>query len=179
MKSIIIYISTLCIVLTFVSCGKDSTENKDHLVFVIMKALISSLDPAFSKYNLIYGLAITFSMVYSIRRKLNINPILPNLGLFLLMQNLYLRCERTSIFKSTFYLVTIVRNCKCIWFWIQPQPITRWKVASPGGWVLQNVESFKAENDSILKSNQTFSCFPWFNDYEVPQWSQRNCIPLW
>jgi peptide/nickel transport system substrate-binding protein len=27
------------------------------------------------------------------------------------------------------------------------------KVASPGGWVLQNVESFKAENDSILKSN--------------------------
>jgi peptide/nickel transport system substrate-binding protein len=110
MKSIIIYISTLCIVLTFVSCGKDSTENKDHLVFVIMKALISSLDPAFSKYNLIYGLAITFSMVYSIRRKLNINPILPNLGLFLLMQNLYLRCERTSIFKSTFYLVTIVRT---------------------------------------------------------------------
>jgi peptide/nickel transport system substrate-binding protein len=35
-----------------------------------MKALISLLDPAFSKYNLIYGLAITFSMVYSIRRKI-------------------------------------------------------------------------------------------------------------
>jgi peptide/nickel transport system substrate-binding protein len=26
------------------------------------------------KYNLIYGLAITFSMVYPIRRKLNIQP---------------------------------------------------------------------------------------------------------
>jgi peptide/nickel transport system substrate-binding protein len=66
MKSIIIYISTLCIVLTFVSCGKDSTENKDHLVFRYNEsANITSLDPAFSKYNLIYGLAITFSMVYS------------------------------------------------------------------------------------------------------------------
>jgi peptide/nickel transport system substrate-binding protein len=51
MKSIITYISTLC-VLTFVSCGRDST-NKDHLVFRYNEsANITSLDPAFSKYNL-------------------------------------------------------------------------------------------------------------------------------
>jgi hypothetical protein len=60
----------------------EKTENKDHLVFVIMKANITSLDPAFSKYNLIYGLAITFSMVYPIRRKLNIQPDIAKLDYF-------------------------------------------------------------------------------------------------
>jgi peptide/nickel transport system substrate-binding protein len=111
MKSIIIYISTLCIVLTFVSCGKDSTENKDHLVFVIMKALISLLLIQLSqKYNLIYGLAITFSMVYPIRRKLNIQPDIKSWTISPDAKPILLRCERTSIFKSTFYLVTIVRE---------------------------------------------------------------------
>jgi peptide/nickel transport system substrate-binding protein len=79
MKSIIIYISTLCIVLTFVFVEK-TVQNKDHLVFVIMKALLLLIQLS-QKYNLIYGLAITFSMVYSIRRKLS-NPILPNLDYF-------------------------------------------------------------------------------------------------
>jgi hypothetical protein len=42
-----------------------------------MKALISLLLIQLSqKYNLIYGLAITFSMVYSIRRKIKYQPIL-------------------------------------------------------------------------------------------------------
>jgi peptide/nickel transport system substrate-binding protein len=27
------------------------------------------------------------------------------------------------------------------------------KLASPGGWVLSNVESFKAQNDSVFKLN--------------------------
>jgi hypothetical protein len=60
MKSII-HISTLCIVLTFVS-GKDSTENKDHLVFS-MKVLILLLI-LLLKSTIEYWLAITFSMVY-------------------------------------------------------------------------------------------------------------------
>jgi hypothetical protein len=38
------------------------------------------------------------------------------------------------------------------------QPIIDEKVASPGGWVLQNVESFKAQNDSVLKSKSSLSC---------------------
>jgi peptide/nickel transport system substrate-binding protein len=64
-------------------------------------ALISLLIQLSQKYNLIYGLAITFSMVYSIRRKLNINPILPNLGLFLLMQNLYFTLRKDIYFQGT------------------------------------------------------------------------------
>jgi hypothetical protein len=63
-------------------------------------ALISLLIQLSQKYNLIYGLAITFSMVYSIRRKLNINPILPNLGLFLLMQNLYFYVTKGHLFSK-------------------------------------------------------------------------------
>jgi hypothetical protein len=115
MKSIIIYISTLCIVLTFVSCGKDSTENKDHLVFRYNEsANITSLDPAFSKVINIYGLAITFSMVYSIRRKIKYPTRYCQIWTISPDENLYFYVKRTSIFKSTFYLVTILRTVSLI-----------------------------------------------------------------
>jgi hypothetical protein len=64
-----------------------STENKDHLVFVIMKAY-TSLDPAFSKVQSIWACNHIFNGL-PIRRKLNIQPDIAKSGLFLLMQNLY------------------------------------------------------------------------------------------
>ena len=76
MKSIIHYISTLCIVLTFVSCGKDSTENKDHLVFRYNESSnITSLDPAFSKVQSnIWACNHIFNGLLQLDEKLNIQP---------------------------------------------------------------------------------------------------------
>jgi peptide/nickel transport system substrate-binding protein len=100
MKSIIIYISTLCIVLTFVSCGKDSTENKDHLVFVIMKALISLLLIQLSqKYNLIWACNHIFNGLLQLDEKLNISQswtISPD------AKPILLRCEGHLFSKAHF-----------------------------------------------------------------------------
>lgn len=50
MKSISSYLSVFCIVLTFVSCGKDREQIDDKLVFRYNESSnITSLDPAFSK----------------------------------------------------------------------------------------------------------------------------------
>jgi peptide/nickel transport system substrate-binding protein len=77
-----------------------------------MKANITSLDPAFSKVQSnIWACNHIFNGLLQLDEKLNIQPdiakpwtISPD------AKPILLRCGRTSIFKSTFYLVTIVRE---------------------------------------------------------------------
>jgi hypothetical protein len=66
----------------------ESTENKDHLVFVIMKANILLLIQLSLKVQSIWACNHIFNGL-PIRRKLNIQPDIAKSGLFLLMQNLY------------------------------------------------------------------------------------------
>jgi ABC-type transport system substrate-binding protein len=57
------------------------------------------------------GLQSHFQWFTPIRRKLNIQPdIAKSWTISPDAKPILLRCERTSIFKSTFYLVTIVRE---------------------------------------------------------------------
>jgi ABC-type transport system substrate-binding protein len=75
-----------------------------------MKALLLLLIQLSQKYNLIY-LQSHFQWFTPIRRKLNIQPdIAKSWTISPDAKPILLRCERTSIFKSTFYLVTIVRE---------------------------------------------------------------------
>jgi ABC-type transport system substrate-binding protein len=155
MKSIITYISTLCIVLTFASCGKDSTKNKDHLVFRYNEsANITSLDPAFSKVQSnIWACNHIFNGLLQLDEKLNIQPDIAKSWTISPDAKTYTFTLRKDIYfqKHILFGKDSTRTVNASDFEYSLNRLLDEKVASPGGWVLQNVESFKAENDSIFE----------------------------
>ncbi|WP_016990663.1 ABC transporter substrate-binding protein [Flavobacterium sp. ACAM 123] len=155
MKSIIHYISTLCIVLTFVSCGKDSLENKDHLVFRYNESSnITSLDPAFSKVQSnIWACNHIFNGLLQLDEKLNIQPDIAKSWTISPDAKTYTFTLRNDIYfqKHILFGKDSTRTVKASDFEYSLNRLLDEKVASPGGWVLQNVDSFKAENDSVFE----------------------------
>lgn len=155
MKSIIHYISTLCIVLTFVSCGKDSGENKDHLVFRYNESSnITSLDPAFSKVQSnIWACNHIFNGLLQLDDSLNIQPDIAKSWTISPDAKTYTFTLRNDIYfqKHILFGKDSTRTVTASDFEYSLNRLLDEKVASPGGWVLQNVESFKAQNDSIFE----------------------------
>jgi ABC-type transport system substrate-binding protein len=155
MKSIITYISTLCIVLTFASCGKDSTKNKDHLVFRYNESSnITSLDPAFSKVQSnIWACNHIFNGLLQLDEKLNIQPDIAKSWTISPDAKTYTFKLRKDIYfqKHILFGKDSTRTVNASDFEYSLNRLLDEKVASPGGWVLQNVASFKAENDSVFQ----------------------------
>ncbi|MEZ7498864.1 ABC transporter substrate-binding protein [Flavobacterium sp. Arc3] len=155
MKSIIHYISTLCIVLTFLSCGKDSTENKDHLVFRYNESSnITSLDPAFSKVQSnIWACNHIFNGLLQLDEKLNIQPDIAKSWTISPDAKTYTFTLRNDIYfqKHILFGKDSTRTVTASDFEYSLNRLLDEKVASPGGWVLQNVDSFKAKNDSVFE----------------------------
>ncbi|PKH66140.1 ABC transporter substrate-binding protein [Flavobacterium sp. ALD4] len=155
MKSIITYISTLCIVLTFASCGKDSTKNKDHLVFRYNESSnITSLDPAFSKVQSnIWACNHIFNGLLQLDEKLNIQPDIAKSWSVSPDAKTYTFTLRMDIYfqKHILFGKDSTRTVNASDFEYSLNRLLDEKVASPGGWVLQNVASFKAENDSVFQ----------------------------
>jgi ABC-type transport system substrate-binding protein len=155
MKSIITYISTLCIVLTFASCGKDSTKNKDHLVFRYNESSnITSLDPAFSKVQSnIWACNHIFNGLLQLDEKLNIQPDIAKSWTISPDAKTYTFKLRKDIYfqKHILFGTDSTRTVNASDFEYSLNRLLDEKVASPGGWVLQNVASFKAENDSVFQ----------------------------
>lgn len=155
MKSIINYISTLCIVLTFVSCGKDSTKNKDHLVFRYNESSnITSLDPAFSKVQSnIWACNHIFNGLLQLDEKLNIQPDIAKSWTISPDAKTYIFTLRNDIYfqKHILFGKDSTRTVTASDFEYSLNRLLDEKIASPGGWVLQNVASFKAQNDSVFE----------------------------
>jgi peptide/nickel transport system substrate-binding protein len=96
------------------------------------------------------GLQSHFQWFTQLDEKLNIQPDIAKSWTILLMQNLYFTLRKDIYFQKHILFGKDIQNCKCIWFWIQLNRLLDEKVASPGGWVLQNVES-QSQNDSIFE----------------------------
>ncbi|EIA08937.1 ABC transporter substrate-binding protein [Flavobacterium frigoris] len=155
MKSIIPYISVFCIVLTFVSCGKESKENKDRLVFRYNESSnITSLDPAFSKVQSnIWACNHIFNGLLQLDDSLHIKPDIAKSWTIAPDAKTYTFTLRNDIFfqKHILFGKDSTRTVKAQDFEYSLGRLLDEKVASPGGWVLQNVESFKAKNDSVFE----------------------------
>ena len=155
MKSIIRYISVFCIVLTFASCGKESEENKDRLVFRYNESSnITSLDPAFSKVQSnIWACNHIFNGLLQLDDSLHIKPDIAKSWAISPDAKTYTFTLRPDVFfhKHVLFGKDSTRAVKAQDFEYSLGRLLDEKVASPGGWVLQNVESFKAQNDSIFE----------------------------
>jgi ABC-type transport system substrate-binding protein len=155
MKSIISYISVFCIVLIFESCGKESTENKDHLVFRYNESSnITSLDPAFSKVQSnIWACNHIFNGLLQLDDSLRIKPDIAKSWTIGPDAKTYTFTLRNDVFfqKHILFGKDSTRIVKAQDFEYSLGRLLDEKVASPGGWLLQNVESFKAQNDSVFE----------------------------
>jgi peptide/nickel transport system substrate-binding protein len=153
--------------LTFslLSCKKETFENKDHLVFRYNEsANITSLDPAFAKtQSNIWVCNQIFNGLVQLDDSLHIQPCIAkswtidSLGLnyhFILRKDIYF--HRNIVFGKDSTRVVTAEDVSYSFSRLSDP-----KIASPGGWILQQVESFEAKNDTIfeIKLKNPFPAF--------------------
>ncbi|HET8886052.1 MAG TPA: ABC transporter substrate-binding protein [Salinimicrobium sp.] len=156
--------SAICL-LIFSSCESEDTKNRDHLVFRYNEhANITTLDPAFAKdQRNIWAANQLFTGLVQLDDSLNIKPdiaknwTISNDGLtytFNLRNDVYF--HKNAIFGSDSTRTVTAED-----FIFSLKRLTDEKIASPGSWIMQNVDFFNAENDSTLsiKLKQQFPAF--------------------
>ncbi len=157
MKSIISYISILCVILGVTSCNKTVSENEEHNVFRYNEdANITSLDPVFSKVQTnIWACNHLFNGLVQLNDSLLVQPDIAKSwsvereGLtydFVLRNDVYFH-------KSKFFGPDSTRVVNAKDFEYSFNRLLDEKVASPGRWILQNVKDFKAINDTVFRIN--------------------------
>ncbi|WP_299334446.1 ABC transporter substrate-binding protein [uncultured Psychroserpens sp.] len=153
------------VVFTLFSCGNDANTNKDHLVFRYNEHKnIGSLDPAFAKDNAdIWATNQLFNGLVQMDKNLNVQPCISKSWTisedarsyaFTLRNDVKFHPHELFGKDSTRYV--IAKD-----FEYSFNRLLDKKVASPGRWTLNKVDSFKALNDSVfqIKLKQPFPAF--------------------
>lgn len=155
MKSITSYLSVFCIALLFISCGKEREQINDNLVFRYNESSnITSLDPAFSKVQSnIWACNHIYNGLVQLDDRLNIKPDIAKSWIISPDAMTYTFTLRNDIYfqKHILFGKDSTRTVKASDFEYSLNRLLDEKVASPGGWVLQNVASIKAQNDSVFQ----------------------------
>lgn len=157
MKSIIYYISIFWITLTLCSCGKRAEENRAHEVFRFNQdANVSSLDPAFAKsQDNIWMCNQLYNGLIQLDDSLNIKPDLAKSWTISEDGKTYNFNLRKDVFfhKSGVFANSkdSTRTVNAHDFEYSFNRLLDEKIASPGGWIMQNVENFKAKNDTVFE----------------------------
>lgn len=165
MRNITCKFLTLIIFLFIISCGKDKTENRDHLVFRYNEnAAVNSLDPAFAKIRpSIWVCNQLFNGLVQLDDSLKIQPDIAKTWTISPDGKTYTFNLRSDVrfHKSKLFGADSTRVVKAADFEYSLNRLLDEKVASPGRWILQNVEAFKAKNDTVfeIKLSKTFPAF--------------------
>lgn len=165
MKSTTHYISICCIIFFFFSCGKSNTESRDHLVFRYNEnAAVNSLDPAFAKIRpSIWVCNQLFNGLVQLDDSLNIEPDIAKSWTISQDGKTYTFMLRNDVYfhKSSLFGADSTRTVKAADFEYSLNRLLDEDVASPGRWILQNVDTFRAVNDTVfeIKLTKTFPAF--------------------
>ncbi|MFL9843791.1 ABC transporter substrate-binding protein [Flavobacterium rhizosphaerae] len=155
----------LILIIFFTSCKNTPGTEKDNLVFRYNEnAAVNSLDPAFAKirpsiwvcnqlYNGLVQLDDSLNVKPDIAKKWDISED----GLtytFTLRNDVYF--HKSPVFKSDSTRIVVATD-----FTYSLNRLLDEKIAAPGRWILQNVDHFKAVNDTIfeIKLKKTFPAF--------------------
>nr|WP_299185352.1 ABC transporter substrate-binding protein [uncultured Aquimarina sp.] len=146
-----VYLCTLCF-----SCGNPSEENKDHMVFRYNEySNTLTLDPAFARNpSIIWPTNQLFNSLIQLDDSLNIQPDIAknweisddNLNYTFTLRD-DVKFHKHPEFKTTDSTRIVTANDFEYSFDRLKDP----KVASPGNWVLKNVDTYKAINDTIFE----------------------------
>jgi peptide/nickel transport system substrate-binding protein len=141
--------------LFLLSCGNEGKKNRDHLVFRYNEfANISSLDPAFAKdQRNLWPCNQLYNGLVQLDENLNVQPDIVKSWAISDSGKTYTFYLRRDVFfhKHPVFGKDSTRKVSAKDFVFSFDRLTDPKIASPGSWVMRNVESYKAVNDSVLK----------------------------
>lgn len=155
MKSLFYYISTICLLFVFSSCSKKQIVNDAQTVFRYNEsANIQTLDPAFARnqaviwpcnqlFNSLVLLDDTLQVQPDIAKSWNISDDGKTYE-FILRNDVYFH-KHINFGKDS----TRVVNASD--FEYSFNRLVSEQLASPGAWIFQYVDNFKAVNDSVLQ----------------------------
>ncbi len=148
---LLVVVTLLC----FSSCADDDNKDRDHLVFRYNEhSNISSLDPAFARdQRNIWPANQLFNGLVQLDDALEIKPDIATSWEIVDSTCTYYFTLRNDVYfhKNNVFGKDSTRNVTAQDFEYSFNRLTDPKVASPGSWVMSNVELVKAENDSVLK----------------------------
>lgn len=141
-----------------VSCKDNTNQNRDHLVFRYNEhGNIATLDPAFARNpQVIWPDNQLYNGLVQLDDELNIEPDIAKSWeindttftyTFYLRDDVYFHKNKVFTKKHGKDSTRIVTASDFVYSFDR---LTDPKVASPGSWVLQNVASYSAENDTTL-----------------------------
>ena len=158
------FLYLIFILVGITSCFNDSSFNKDKIFRYNEHSNISSLDPAFSStLRNIWPVNQLFNGLVQLDDSLNIKPDLSKNWEISEDGKTYAFKIKKNIFfhKSIVFGKDSTRNVNAFDFEYSFKRLQNPKLASPGSWVLNNVDNFKALNDSVflIKLKNPFSAF--------------------
>ncbi|WP_425075887.1 ABC transporter substrate-binding protein [Psychroserpens sp. S379A] len=149
----------------FFSCGNDSNTNKNHLVFKYNEHKnIGSLDPAFAKDNAdIWAINQLFNGLVQMDESLNVQPCIAKhwtISEDALTYSFSLRND-VKFHKHNLFGKDSTRTVTASDFEYSFNRLLDKKIASPGSWTLNKVDTFQAVNDTLfqIKLKQAFPAF--------------------
>ena len=148
------YLSSLVIMLFLFSCSQKQEEDRSHMVFRYNEyGSITSLDPAFSR-NLpnIWATTHMFNSLVQLNDDLEIIPDLAEQWTISSDGLVYEFRIREDVFfhQHPAFGKSKTRKVNASDFAFSLKRLLDPQLASPGGWVLQNVERIEAKNDQLL-----------------------------
>lgn len=165
---LIVTLSASCFALLFISCNSETNNSKDHLVFRYNEhSNIGTLDPAFaSNPQLIWPTNQLFNSLVQLDDELNIQPDIAKSWKINDSTFTYTFTLRNDIYfhKNEAFLETQKDSTRLVTAYDFEYSFDRLldeKVAARGRWVLNNVESYQAENDTTfsIQLKQPFPAF--------------------
>lgn len=159
-----VFIAVLTVTL-LTSCQDTNNSSRDHQVFRYNEhSNIASLDPAFSRApQTIWATNQLFNGLVQLDDSLNIVPDIAKSWVINDSTQTYTFTLRDDVMyhKNEIFGNAKTRNVVAEDFTYSFDRLLDEKVASPGSWVLQNVASYKAENDSTftIKLKKPFPAF--------------------
>jgi len=157
-KALINSLSVFCFLIFLVSCINDTNEDRNHLVFRYNEhSNIPTLDPAFARnpqsiwpanqlYNGLIQLDDSLNIRPDIAKSWSINDS-TNTYTFILRNDVYFHKDKAFEAKGGQDSTRLVIASDFVYSFDR---LIDEKVASSGSWVLQNVQSYQAENDTTF-----------------------------
>ena len=165
------FISAICILAILLSCHDKATLNRDHLIFRYNEhSNIPTLDPAFARNpQSIWPANQLYNGLVQLDDSLNIRPDIAKSWTVNDTTNTYTFTLRSDVYfhKNKVFLSSqsggfdSTRTVIASDFSYSFDRLLDEQVASSGSWVLQNVHSYRAENDTTfsLQLKQPFPAF--------------------
>jgi len=155
MNRLTFYSSGICLILLLLGCGSDRDNSRDHLVFRYNEhSNISSLDPAFARNpQNIWPSNQLFNGLVQLDDSLMVQPDIAKSWSIVDSTQTYTFHLRDNVYfhSNGVFGIDSTRVVTASDFVYSFDRLRNPKLAAPGSWVLKQVDTYRAINDTLLE----------------------------